>query len=370
VDPDYLVNLVKGFRDTQARINGECDALVQSGADPQSLPAPLAAEQTKLVEQLTAFFQSYRDAGESPADPRDPLGKIPPAVVQLAAADLTKKPFAHVDREAVKVLLDRTLRRLEPGKPERVLNYLPLKSNAPVDPAITAQTVGRGRVLFISTSANLEWTDFPNNRSYPQLLFEMLDGSLRSRDAWMNLTVGDRLVIPPEARASAVTLTRNDVDQTKIPVFPPERDVKGSSPAIDADDSQDDEWRSLYHTDFLTQPGMYTLTLGNRKLPIAVNVPAVNQADVTTVDNEAISQALGGVKIEERVNFNNPDRDYYGWLTLIAVLALAGFECFIAWKFGHNRQLPGAQAGAGAMAQPVSPLPPMGAAPAVNRSMG
>lgn len=372
VDPDYLVNLVKGFRDTQARINGECDALTQNGADPQSLPAPLAAEQTKLVEQLTAFFQSYRDLGESPADPRDPLGKVPPALAQLSAADLTRKPFARDAREAVKVLLDRTIRKLEPGKPERVLNYLPLKANAPVDPAITAQTVGRGRVLFISTSGNEEWTDFPNNLSYPQLLFEMLDGSLRSRDAWMNLTVGDRLVVPPDVRAGAVVaLTRNDVDQTKIPVFPPEREVKGAPAAVDANDSQDGAWPSLYHTDFLTQPGMYTLTLGNRKLPIAVNVPAINQADVTTVDNETISQALGGVKIEERVNFNNPDRDYYGWLTLIVVLALAGFECLIAWKFGHNRQLPGGAGPAVRTAPPPPSLPPvpMGGAGAVGGNM-
>ena len=95
----------------------------------------------------------------------------------------------------------------------------------------------------------------------------------------------------------------------------------------------------MYHSDYVTQPGKYTLTLGSRQLPIVVNVPANAEADVTTVDNEAIGVALGGVKMEDKVNISNPDRDFFGWLTLILVLMLAAFECYIAWKFGHYRHL-------------------------------
>jgi hypothetical protein len=316
---------------TQGDINSEF-AAVAAGSKP--LAPQLIAEQTHLANQIKDLFMVHRELGDAPADARDPLTRVPPAVMKLLTPASSTIPFSRDDQEAVKLLLEGIARRLESSRPERILNYLPMKTNAPIDPAITAQSVGRGRVVFISTSANQEWTDFPSDLSYPQLMFELLDGSLRSRDSWMNLIVGDRLAIPAVVRGvSPPKLRRNDLANTEIPVFPPERDVVKET--ANSAESQDDEWRTLYHTDAITQPGRYTLEVGSRKLPIAVNVPASAEADVTTVDNDAISQALGGVKVEDRITVHNPDRDYFGWLTLILVLMLAGFECFIAWRFGH-----------------------------------
>src|SRR5262249_18208119 len=156
-----------------------------------------------------------------------------------------------------------------------------------------------GRVVLVTTSANEEWTDFPHDPSYPQLLFELLDGSLRSRDAWMNLTVGDRLAIPVSVRGASVpALTRlkntiTKVPEASIPVFPPEREVKISQTS-GSGDTPDEAWRGLYHTEALDQPGVYTLALGNRQVPVVVNVPARSEADVSKVDAGAVGQALGG----------------------------------------------------------------------------
>ena len=188
VDPDYLINAVKGFA---IRRSGSTPS-VTAGADRRqtAVPPQLISDQTKLADQLKDLFVTFRELSDAPTDARDPQARVPAAVTRLLSAASPAKPFAREDQDAVRVLLDGISKRLDASKPERVLNYLPMKPNSPGDPAITAQSVGRGRVIFVSTSANAEWTDFPNDPSYPQLMFELLDGSLRSRDAWMNLDRG------------------------------------------------------------------------------------------------------------------------------------------------------------------------------------
>jgi hypothetical protein len=94
----------------------------------------------------------------------------------------------------------------------------------------------------------------------------------------------------------------------------------------------------------LTKPGLYWLALGDRKMPIAVNVPAAEEADVTTITEEAIRHDLGDVEIT-MLGADVPtdvvagrDRNDFSWWTMMLVLALVGFECFIAMRFGHYRR--------------------------------
>jgi hypothetical protein len=65
---------------------------------------------------------------------------------------------------------------------ERVLDYLPAGSKPgakadkaeAADPAITTHTLGRGRVVFVSTTAGPEWTSFPAKPAYVTLMHELL----------------------------------------------------------------------------------------------------------------------------------------------------------------------------------------------------
>ena len=110
-----------------------------------------------------------------------------------------------------KCWITRALKNVQTSPPERVLRLPPGgKANVPVDPAITVQSVGRGCVVFVSTSANLEWTDMPAQPSSVPLLCELLDWSVRNRGAWMNLTVGDRIAVPRYVDAAfSATLARD-----------------------------------------------------------------------------------------------------------------------------------------------------------------
>lgn len=220
---------------------------------------------------------------------------------------------------------------------ERVLDYVPATPKSAPDPAITVHTLGQGRVVFVSTTAKDEdWGYFNSRMAYLELMHELLSGTVRVGDYWMNLTVGDRLVIPASERMTSAP-SLSDPAGKPIVVAPPD------SEALSNPNDKDASWKGAYHTDPIARPGMYALSLGNRKLPIAVNVPAADEANVTTVNDDAITRALGDIPINFRsaeapiVTDARSARDY-GWWCLLALLMLLGFECFIAMKFSHHRE--------------------------------
>jgi hypothetical protein len=238
---------------------------------------------------------------------------------------------------------------------EKVLNYIPTNPKAPADPAITAQTIGQGRVLFVTTTGNLDWTDFPQKPAFLEVVQSMLVGSIRTGDWWMNRVVGEHLSIPSSVRMTT-TPVLSDSEGGLIVVSPPEPDagaVLADAKKADADHGM---WRSLYHTEPLVKPGLYTLTLGERKVPIAVNVPAADEADVTTISNDAIRHDLGDITMAmlgpelATAGSSAQDANDFSWWTMVLVLALVGFECFIAMRFGHYRRSEVVTPGAGSPA--------------------
>ena len=224
---------------------------------------------------------------------------------------------------------------LSPGKNvEPVLSYLrsdkATSASQAEDPAITYHTVGLGHVVFVSTTANPDWTNLPAKLAYVPLIHELLSGSVRSSDYWMNLQVGQRLAVPPElALAAAPTLT----DSVGKPI-----------PLTGGDDKSADPSARSFHSDPIQKPGIYTLSLGDRKLPIAVNVPADDEADVFALSNDAIAKALGqipiafhGAQIPTQVAAASQGNDF-GWWCMALLLAVIGFESFLAMSFGHYRR--------------------------------
>src|SRR5690606_16558295 len=88
------------------------------------------------------------------------------------------------------------------------MNVLPDSDVPDRDPAITVHTLGTGRVVFVATTADPQWTSFPAKPSYVVLVHELLAGSVDAGDAWMNLTTGQQVVVPRHLRLTAApTLT-------------------------------------------------------------------------------------------------------------------------------------------------------------------
>ena len=195
------------------------------------------------------------------------------------------------------------------------------------DPAITVHSLGEGRVVFVSTTANAEWTTLPSKPVYVALVHELLAGSVRTGDAWLNRTVGQSLEIPATVRLAA-TPTLLDPSKT----------------ALVMEASESPGGATVYRSRPLARPGVYTLSTGSGNLPVAVNVPS-DEADVRTLAPEAVRSALGGIDVAMRgaeipaVAAAADIGNDLSWAFMLAVFALLAVECFMAMRFGHHRRM-------------------------------
>lgn len=198
---------------------------------------------------------------------------------------------------------------------QRVLDF------ANGDPAIVLQTVGAGQVVFVATSADSRWTTLPTKPAYVALVHEILAGTVSAGDEWMNLTVGQRLSVPPR-----VPLSGN----------PRLLDPSGNPLMLDLGTSADGH--KAYRSAPLDRPGVYRLETGNAVYPIAVNFPA-GESDLRTLDGASLRHALGGVAMQfeqdqppSGESDASESRDL-GWSLLAMAASLLVAECFLAMWF-------------------------------------
>jgi hypothetical protein len=207
---------------------------------------------------------------------------------------------------------------------QRILNYRS-EGGRPEDPAITLHSLGNGRILFISTTANADWTSLPAKPAYVALMNELLAHAVTGGDEWMNLQVGQRLT-PPASLPLTIVPILIDPQQHRISLS-----------------QTSTEGTSNYQTPPLEQPGIYSLETGQRRYPIAVNVPS-DEADVRTLSNTALQQALDGIDVTFQDNqLPSPSAradagNDWSRALMFALLGLAALECFMALRFGHYRR--------------------------------
>jgi hypothetical protein len=157
-------------------------------------------------------------------------------------------------------------------------------------------------------------------------MHELLAGNVTAGDGWVNKIVGESLEIPPTIQLTGVPVLK-DPQQAEIVM----------------DQIQAPDGRSVYHSRPLDKPGVYMLSTGNRTIPVAVNVPD-DEADIRPMDAPAIKKALGDIdllQLDDQLppedETHQPSNDF-GWSVMAIVLALVGFECFLAMRFGHYRR--------------------------------
>jgi len=218
---------------------------------------------------------------------------------------------------------------------ERVLNFLPPDhaANQPQDPAITVHTLGAGQVVFYATSAdpNAEWTTFMPHPAYPALMHMLLLGTTSSGDSWMNISVGNRLLIPPPVQLTGIPVLR-DAAQIEHPM-----ELQTISDGKSVFDGQ-----AAYVSEPLEKPGVYSLSTGAEDYKIAVNVPAATEADVRTIDDAGVKKAMGDVDMQmlgdsvpAQADMDQQGKDL-GWGFMLVVFVLLGLECAMAMRFGHH----------------------------------
>jgi Mg-chelatase subunit ChlD len=330
---DYRAVILAGVGQIQPNVAQQLEAYVkQGGALLLFMGEPVSAENYNaqllprglLPGPLTKRAKTAPDAQEGYTfdfNPRGNLGRI--------LQEFREQPQSGLDRVQVFEYWQVDLK--DDGKVRRVLNYNAPLDAAPAerdrhDPAITIHSLGAGRVLFYSTTANATWTTFPAKLAFVPLMHELLAGTVSPAEGWLNRTIGESLQVPPTFRLTgAPTL----LDPQKQEVAIDQSTQAGAAP--------------VYKSRPLTKPGVYTLSTGTRTLPVSVNVPS-DEADVRTLDNAAIKKALGDIDVALEGDQLPPEPvtadsgNDYGWSVMALVLALVGVECFMAMRFGHYRR--------------------------------
>jgi hypothetical protein len=236
------------------------------------------------------------------------------------------KAFANLEKAGLDTAQIFTYWQVDvPNDPQlRVLNYR--AAQGVPDAAITVHTLGLGRIVFVSTTANADWTTLPAKPAYVALMHELLSGSVNSGDSWMNLVVGQRLEVPATVKLTAT------------PTF-----LDPQSKPISLEQNTSSDGAVSFVSKPVSLPGIYTLTTGAGNVPIAVNVPA-EEADVQTIDDVAIKSALGGTDVT-MVDDSLPQQAQaasaasdMGWNVMMMVLAFVGLEAFLAMRFGHYKR--------------------------------
>lgn len=206
------------------------------------------------------------------------------------------------------------------------------------DPMIVADSVGRGRVVLVATSAGASWTDMPMYPSYVPLVQELLawcaGGELKRR----NVKVGQPLSI------SMAT------DQTGVPLL-----VQGPrGPSREMRLNNQGGYLTLDYTETITA-GIYTAGFGppiSRTQGFAVNLDTdPGRADLLESNLEKLSEG----QLRKEVWPDVPLQYFTQWeglqeppavpiaqpsrlpvRMLYVVLSLLFVETLLAWRFGHH----------------------------------
>lgn len=219
---------------------------------------------------------------------------------------------------------------------QRVLDYVAPAANVPADPAIVLHSLGQGQVIFVSTTANAEWTSFPAKPAYVTLVHELLSRSVSGAERWLNVEVGRSLRLPAALGLTAVPALFDSRQQPIV--LQPTTDGGGAV---------------IYESPPLLVPGLYRLSTGSASIPVAVLLPD-DEADVTHLDETALRAALGEIEVEllgdsvPELAAAVRDGHDYGWGIMLALLGLLGLECFMAMRFGHYRRVGGVRTTGGA----------------------
>jgi hypothetical protein len=205
----------------------------------------------------------------------------PPVTLQLMdRAHPLLKPFVDRGQEALSGLRVRRLFGAEtaslPGS-SRVLLALPDGR-----PVLLAGEVGGGRVLLFTSTADMDWNEFPVTTAYLPLIQTGMT-YLAGRDTRDHLALDVRLPQPLVLQLSepqrGAPITVADPRGKETPLFPQERE--GQTQAE--------------YTQVLA-PGFYRIRVGQGEGLAAVNTP-LQESDLAVISPDEIREKLPGVRV-------------------------------------------------------------------------
>jgi len=219
---------------------------------------------------------------------------------------------------------------------EYVRAELPAESNAKValayrggDPAIVTADVHRGRVAVVTTSADIEWTNWPFWPSYVPVMNELVNYVVADRNREHQVVVGQSLssAVPPAATEVPVTIET-----------PGPNSVPRKMPA------HDEVGYFLFDDTFVS--GRYRVSFGPPLATaelFAANVDP-KESDLTKLEQDELRELLPSWRFQYLTNWQaiatgktsvTQNRGELHRYLLYAAFVLVFVEAFLAYKFGH-----------------------------------
>ncbi|MBE7457548.1 MAG: BatA domain-containing protein [Phycisphaerae bacterium] len=169
----------------------------------------------------------------------------------------------------------------------RVERYLPITSTTPEsrvvlkymtgDPALVVRSVGRGTSAMFTTSANMEWTNFPAKGDFVSVVVEAVSMLCGRPGSHRTVETGSPIVEP---------IRPQDVD---LPV----RLTSPSGGTLSGSVAQGSDGSLTFRAGPAADPGIYRFQSGERTLDFAVNVPA-QESDPGVTETAVVAGRVGG----------------------------------------------------------------------------
>ena len=230
--------------------------------------------------------------------------------------------------------------KLPPASPARIM--LRFDSG---DPAILERTVGLGRSILVTTSADVTWSPSPVHPTFPPIIHEIVRFAAGGRSLERQRLVGEPLLRPLSSRETALPIVVRTPDGTEHPLRP----------------IQNERTAQVVYPE-TTHRGMYEILLGPTaaaKSPLpARRVPtraAVNFLPSTSTRARATSNrstkrrsarrrwpasrtsaVASGRKAPATRLMERADRSGLASWLLVAIVALLLVEPLLAWSFRHG----------------------------------
>ena len=227
---------------------------------------------------------------------------------------------------------------IDPAQEGKTITRIASLSDELETPAIVEKSFGKGKVVFTTFPADLDWTNWPESPSYVVAVLKTIDYLCGDRAQASELQIGERLQIPLD-----LTLYRRDAsikdssdEKYSVQAVPDDNDPEGKNSTV---------WKVSF--DDANRRGFYDLTLtstagSQESLLFAANIDP-REGNLRPLDTAAVGKDYFGDKTKlvqsvEMAGQTVKSSQNELWRYLLYVLAIVlGTELFLGWLFGRRR---------------------------------
>lgn len=198
-------------------------------------------------------------------------------------------------------------------------------------PAVVCRLVGAGEVVFVTTSADPRWTDWPLRHTYLPFVHVALSHLLDGPTAAHNRVAGEPLVWRPVAADGDKVFVAIDPDGRRSRLGVP-RMVEGQ-PLVEATATSRSGTYRLFKEKDADDPGvLFAVTCDARE---GEDLEAFSDAQVDERLGFKVNHLTAGDDLSVFAGAERLKREWTLWV-LIIVLAIVAFETILAWYCGRG----------------------------------